>query len=108
MDFPYLMGILIGYYIMVVIGYYVGRIRNRAGLGTLLAMLLGPLGILIVAVLPTATDPYGEVPTRARRPNQRYKEGFVPCPLCGQGVNKSTLQPGVNTCPWCGGAFRVE
>lgn len=107
MELGYFMGCLIGWFVNIVIGYYIGNIRRRPGLGVVLAMLLGPLGWLIVAVLPTAESP--EEPAHAvRRPNQRYKDGFVPCPLCGQGINKSTLQQGINTCPWCGGEFRAQ
>jgi hypothetical protein len=48
----------------IVAGYYLGRAKNRAGWA--MALVLGPLGVLLVAVLPKAA-PAPEVLGRDRK-----------------------------------------
>jgi predicted lipid-binding transport protein (Tim44 family) len=46
-------GLLIGF---LWLGHYIGATKGRGGLGVLLAFLLGPIGLLIVAVMPPTDE----------------------------------------------------
>jgi len=50
------------------VGFAIGRTRNRESLGLLLGLLLGPLGWLIIAVMP------------ADKPESEYP--LIKCPAC--------------------------
>lgn len=50
--------------VMVWLGRYIGRMRGRPGLGTLLAFLLGPIEIGVLVMI----EPY-EPPKRKSRPS---------------------------------------
>ena len=52
MDVMLLIFIVIVCVICGTIGHYIGKEKNREDMGLLLGILFGPIGILIVAVLP--------------------------------------------------------
>jgi hypothetical protein len=80
-----------------VLGSYVAGAKGRSGSeGFFLGLLLGPIGLIIVALLPTVTPPKQPV----ARPVPRYAGGSVECPYC------HTVTPvGTRNCPTvgCGG-----
>lgn len=39
-----------------VAGYFIGETKNRAGLGAVLGLLLGVIGVIIIAVMPKKVD----------------------------------------------------
>jgi hypothetical protein len=64
--------ILAGVWLVVMlIGYVIGRARGRGGFGAFMGLLLGPLGWLIVLLLPRqgtkCPECLGIVPAQARR-----------------------------------------
>jgi hypothetical protein len=78
----------------VLIGGWIGSTKGRRGMGQLLGLLTGPLGWLIVALLP----PGSEDKTITIR--SRHASRGIPCPLC------SRLVPQGNTsCPQCGSSI---
>ncbi len=63
-----------------------GKSRGRLGLGLLLGIVLGWIGVLLIAVL-------GQTPEAQRA--ALLKEGF-PCPFCQEPVRN-----GATVCPHC-------
>lgn len=86
----YLSVFIIGAVLNVLIGGWIGSAKGRAGMGQLLGLLCGPLGWLIVALLPAMQ----QTPT-ARASTLHASRGKL-CPMCG------TLAPQGNTvCATC-------
>ena len=57
---------IVGYIaVMAVVGYFCAATRGRGGVGAFLAVLLGPIGIIIALLLP---------PTRPRLRAHRFYE----------------------------------
>lgn len=92
--------IAIGLTIDIGISYAIAKAKGQMPLGLWLGLLLGPLGWLITALLPTITPP-------APQPS-RMRAGFRPCPACGKGIRTASLKARGNVCPWCGVEFDVE
>ena len=85
--------ILFGTLICGALGLAVGRTRGRGTAGFWLGFLLGPLGIVIVLLLPAAISatPSGSAPAPTR-------PGIL-CGMCGRRVPF-----GSSACPDCGTA----
>jgi hypothetical protein len=68
-----LLGALVFWVILDLVGIYVSKAKNRPALeGFLLTLVLGPLGILIGTVLPTKEAPAPVVQATARK---KYPKG---------------------------------
>lgn len=87
----YLAVFVIGSVFNVLIGGWIGSTKGRAGMGQLLGLLCGPLGWLIVAVLPSMQQ------TPTARASTLHASRGKPCPLCGH-----LIPQGNTTCPACG------
>jgi hypothetical protein len=86
------------------VGWKLGDSKGRPGLGLMLGVLLGLIGLLIVAVLPAAeharsvssSDPRS---VWAPSPPPAQPAQWVRCPTCGQ-----TISGAVAICGYCQGA----
>ncbi len=69
-----LIGVVVGWLACGAFGYYVARAKGRPGSeGVLFGLLLGPLGLLLVVLLPAGAgaSPRSSIPPHERR-------GYVP------------------------------
>jgi hypothetical protein len=92
------------------VGWRLGDSRGRPVLGTVLAILLGLLGLLIVALLPSRKprSDYDLWQDRAAgrswqppSPPQQQPAQWVQCPTCGQ-----TISGAAAVCGYCQGAVQ--
>ena len=74
----YITVFVIGAILNVVIGGIIGKAKGRQGLGQLLGFLCGPLGWLIIALLPAMP-----APAPIHRPATLHASRGNPCPVCG-------------------------
>jgi hypothetical protein len=84
-----------------VAGWKIGDNKGRPGLGAVLGFLLGLIGLLIVALIPSAQAARPQVawaPPDAPPPPPT----LVACPWCGQ-----TMPAATTACPRCHGAVRA-
>ncbi len=87
----YIIAIIIGTIINVAIGGWIGSTKGRTGMGQLLGFLAGPLGWLIIALLPTIQQT-SAIPARTSIHASRGK----PCPMCGLLISQGNTK-----CPSC-------
>jgi hypothetical protein len=91
------------------VGWKLGDSKGRPGLGVALALLLGLLGLLIVALLPSAKPRTDQEMWQQRLAGQSWQPPpptrapaqWVRCPSCGQ-----TISGAVATCGYCQAAVR--
>lgn len=50
---------LLYFFIAILVGGLIGHKRHRVGFGVVLSLLLGPVGWLIVALMPAYSEPIG-------------------------------------------------
>lgn len=89
-----------------VVGWKLGDSKGRPGLGLALGLLLGIIGLVIVALLPSAkphstTDRWGTQAGWQPPPPVPQPAQWVQCPSCGQ-----TISGAVGQCGYCHGAVR--
>lgn len=79
------------------VGAYIGSVRNNVARGVWLSILLGPIGWIITAILPTdqPSQQRDARPTFARVANNQSRAKV--CPLCGRANNLYA-----KTCIQCG------
>ena len=87
----YIAVFIIGAILNIVIGGIIGKAKGREGTGQLLGLLTGPLGWLIVALLPVATQQAVH-----RRTVSAHASRGTPCQMCGQLIPQGNV-----TCPQC-------
>ena len=80
----YTIPILVGLATMGLVGYFLGESKNRAALGCCLGLALGPLGWLILIVIP---DPGPKCPHCLSRVNS----GATKCKHCGSDLRKNNF-----------------
>jgi hypothetical protein len=68
-------------------GGAIGRSKGMENSGFLLGLLLGPIGLIIIAVTQ---------PSQERRDQVARKQGMVSCPHCNEFV-----RPGASVCRHC-------
>jgi hypothetical protein len=78
---PFLTIALIVTVLFAALGWYIGEQRGRGSLGLILGLFLGPIGLLIVAVME---------PAETRR-------GLRACPWCAERI-----QAAARICRYCG------
>lgn len=92
--------------VCAVIGGLIGRSKDRWGWGVALGLLLGPIGLIIVAVMPPGEHasllpkqaPIVVVPSSTATIDTRPR---VPCPQCAELIIADA-----NVCRFCGAALR--
>ena len=106
--------------VCALIGYSIGKPKGRSVDGILLGLFLGPIGVLIIAVLrPLGKKcPYcggilnkgATVCCHCGRDTVVIKRRVakVTCPMCGAAIVRSTLHKGQNICPYCAEPFEIE
>jgi hypothetical protein len=72
--------IVVGWLILALFGWAIGSEKARGAEGFWLTLLLGPLGLLITALLKSEAD-----------------DGLKPCPACAERI-----QPNAKVCRFCG------
>ena len=75
----FLIAVLFVGMVCAVLGAHIGRRKGVAGLGFLLGLLLGPIGLLIIAVMPP-----GPPPPAGNSPPP--PAGRTSCPSCGAAL----------------------
>ena len=113
--------ILVVFVSNLLIGWAIGRTRNRPLAGILWAFFLGPIGWLVVFVSrprPVQKCPHcgsilkigvsvcchcgRDLVQRINRAPQ------VVCPICSKVLVRGSLHRGVNICPFCGEPFNIQ
>ncbi len=104
----------IGMLVCGFLGAAVASSKNRAGTGLILGMLLGPIGVVVAALLGDASRKPKARPTCATC-GAKTIVGATRCPACGNDPQrpalpvtcpacKGVIQPGDPACPHCGAA----
>lgn len=83
--------LLVGMAVCGFLGYAVGETRNQGGLGCCLGLLLGPLGILIAALLPKQEAP--KVPRWKEKQARKYRAAPVMDPVEEWEAKERAKQP---------------
>ena len=80
-------------------GFAIGSNKGRGGTGFVLGLLLGVIGVIVIAVMRPASETH----TRRNQPvtvtarNRDSQPWLRPCPWCAEKI-----QPTAKTCPHCG------
>ena len=69
------------------LGAMIGNSKERAGLGFALGFLIGPIGLIVIAILP----PKGQAPASIQSRPQRK------CPFCAEMILEEAV-----VCRYCG------
>ena len=106
--------------INILIGWLIGKAKQRECEGILCGLFLGPIGWIVMICLPAdgVKCPYcGGLAKkgcsvcchcgRDIRP-QPGRNKKVSCPICQKVIMRSSLHRGQNVCPFCGETFEVE
>lgn len=106
--------------INVLVGWLIGKSKQREGAGILYGLLLGPLGWIVMILFPSAGMKCPHCGGIAKKgcsvcchcgrdlfPHPK-REPKVACPICSKVILRSSLHRGENTCPFCGETFEVE
>lgn len=101
-----------------VIGYSIGKPKNRGTDGLILGIILGPIGWLIAILQRPLGEkcPYcggllNKGATCCCHCGREVIKRRIPkviCPMCGAAIASSTLHKGENVCPYCAEPFVVE
>ena len=75
------------------VGAVIGANKDMALVGFLLGFFVGPIGLVVIAVLQ---------PTRAQADRIARRQGMVQCPNC-----REFIRPAAMVCPWCRRDTRV-
>jgi hypothetical protein len=86
-----------------VAGYVLGARKGMGGLGFILGMILGPIGLLVIAMLQgdSRVPHLKPVGHNLRKSSTWGPGGTRPCPACGEQIS-----PSVDVCPMCRGRIR--
>jgi hypothetical protein len=92
-----------------IVGWKLGESKGRPALGLVLGVVLGLIGLLVIALLPAATPRYAvdRLPSTTPRrawappPPPQPPAQWVRCPSCGQ-----TISAAVAVCGYCQGAVQ--
>ena len=113
-------GVPIGLIIAInaLIGWAIGKAKQREGAGILYGLLLGPLGWIVLMLFPSAGQKCPHCGGMAKkgamvcchcgRDLVKRKEPALICPMCSRAIPRKALHVGMNTCPFCGEGFEVE
>ena len=106
--------------LFAIIGHSIGKPKGRAVDGLLLGLILGPIGLLIIALMGSngskcphcggMSNKGATVCCHCGRDLYAVKRRVakVTCPMCGAAIVRSTLHKGQNTCPYCAEPFEIE
>lgn len=90
--------VIIAWLILPIIGIFIGKTKGHGFLGFLLGFLLGPIGLIIIAVMTPA-----EMSRRGEELNVEIipedKKQKLTCPYCGLGFFFNTEEKA--KCPGC-------
>ena len=105
----------------VVIGWAIGKSKQREGAGALYGLLLGPLGWIIMLLFPSAGTKCPHCGGIAKKGasvcchcgrdlivRSQPRTPKVVCPICSKAIPRISLRRGVNECPFCGESFEVN
>jgi hypothetical protein len=85
--------------VCAIIGAWIGEAKCQRSAGFILGILLGPIGILIVCLLPAQ-----EKKKLCHHCKKQVSENSPFCPLCGANLRgELTVE-----CPYCKREFQIE
>lgn len=91
-----LIGVIIGGIFCAAVGAYIGSVKGNTSRGLWLSLLLGPIGWIITAILPSEQP---QQPQRGSYNHSRARAGRL-CSMCGRANPQGSVK-----CTECGAAL---
>lgn len=89
--------------VLAVIGEIIGESRGHAGAGFFLGLLLGPVGLLIIAVMDRTPEAEARYDKQVEAMGRESTPTLRTCPWCAEQI-----QPAAVVCKHCGRDVKAD